>query len=65
MVTLLEKNDRRVWGRLSVEESGIELVYAKDYWDKDHVETSYIVFKDEFDAIDVLIRFHDELNEVN
>ena len=65
MVTLLEKNGRRVWGRLSVEESGIELVYAKDYWDKDHAETSYIVFKDEFGTIDVLIRFHDELSEVN
>ena len=65
MVTLLEKGGRRVWGRLDTEASGLELVYSADYLDQDHIETSYIVFKEEFNTIYLLIRFHSELSEVN
>lgn len=64
-VTLLEKSGKRVWGYLAVEVSGLELLYWEDYLDKDHIETSYILFKEEFNTIDLLLRFHSELTEAN
>ncbi len=45
MVTLLEKDAKRVWGHLAVETSGLELLYSEDYRDEDHIETSYILSK--------------------
>ena len=65
MVTLLEKNDKRVWGYLAVETSGLELLYSEDYKDEDHIETSYILFKEEYDRIYILLRLHSELSEEN
>ena len=65
MVTLLEKDGKRVWGHLVVETSGLELLYSEDYLDQDHIETSYILFKDEYDMIYLLLRFHSELSEAN
>ncbi len=65
MVTLLEKDGKRVWGHLAVETSGLELVYSEDYRDEDHIETSYILFKEEYNNIYLLLRFHDELSEAN
>ena len=47
MVTLLEKDGKRVWGNLAVETSGLELLYSEDYSNQDHIETSYILFKEE------------------
>ena len=51
MMTLLEKDGKRVWGNLAVEASGLELVYSEDYLDKDHIETSYILFKEEYNSL--------------
>ena len=65
MVTLLEKDGKRVWGNLAVEASGLELVYSEDYLDKDHIETSYILFKEEYNSIYLLLRLHSELSEEN
>jgi len=65
MVTLLEKGGKRVWGHLDIEASGLELLYSEDYLDQDHIETSYILFKEEFNTIYLLLRFHSELSEVN
>jgi len=65
MVTLLEKDGKRVWGHLAVETSGLELLYSEDYLDEDHVETSYILFKEEYDRIYLLLRLHSELSEEN
>jgi len=65
MVTLLQKNDKRVWGYLSVETSGLELLYEKEFRNEGHVETSYILFKEEYDDIFLILRFHDELSEEN
>ena len=65
MVTLLEKSGKRVWGHLAVEASGLEFLYSADYLDEDHIETSYILFKEEFNTINLLLRFHSELTEVN
>lgn len=65
MVTLLEKDGKRVWGYLAVEASGLELLYSEDYQDQDHIETSYILFKEEYNKIYLLLRFHNELSEAN
>jgi len=65
MVTLLEKGGKRVWGHLAIETSGLELLYSEDYQDQDHIETSYILFKEEYDGIYLLLRFHSELSEEN
>jgi len=65
MVTLLEKDGKRVWGYLAVETSGLELLYSEDYRDEDHIETSYILFKEGYDNIYLLLRFHSELSEEN
>ncbi len=65
MVTLLEKDGKRVWGNLAVEASGLELLYSEDYRDEDHIETSYILFKEEYDRLYLLLRFHSELSEAN
>ena len=64
-ITLLQKDGKRVWGHLVLEMSGLELLYSEDYWDQDHIETSYILFKEEFNTIYLLLRFHDELSEAN
>jgi hypothetical protein len=41
------------------------LLYSEDYRDQGHIETSYILFKEEFNTIYLLLRFHDELSEAN
>ncbi|MFH1552243.1 MAG: hypothetical protein ABID83_01200 [Candidatus Omnitrophota bacterium] len=61
----LEKNDEKtVWGRLCVENSGLELVYAQPYTDKkeNHVETSYILYKSEYRQIKTLVRYIEDLD---
>lgn len=65
MVTLLEKDGKRVWGYLAVETSGLELVYSEGHQNKEHKEYSYILFKEEYDRINLLLRLHSELSETN
>jgi hypothetical protein len=66
MVTLQETSDKVVWGKLRVENTGLEFIYPEKHKDKDgHDETSYILYKYEYPNIAALIRFHDELNERN
>ena len=65
MATALFKNGKRVWGRLVVETSGLEFCYRGNYWDEDHVETSFIVYKEEYGNLYALLRFHDDLTERN
>ncbi len=62
LTTMQEKSGKRVWGSLRVEPTGIEFCYEGDYWDRDHIETSFIVYKQEFPALWALFRFHDELD---
>lgn len=63
-VTLEETTGKTIWGKLRVENTGLELVYSAPHKDEQgHDETSYIVYKYEFPNIQALIRFHDELSE--
>jgi len=64
LVTLEETTGKIIWGKLSVENTGFELVYSTKHKDKSgHDETSCILYKHEYLNIQALIRYHDELNE--
>jgi hypothetical protein len=66
MVTLEETSGKTIWGKLRVENTGLELVYPSTYRDEDgHDEKSYILYKYEYPNIAALVRFHDELSERN
>ncbi|MBN1796527.1 MAG: hypothetical protein JW804_07635 [Sedimentisphaerales bacterium] len=64
LVNLDRVDDKRIFGKLRVENTGIEFLYQTVYEDKDgHDESSYILYKHEFSKIQTLLRFHDELDE--
>jgi len=64
LVTLEEITGKIIWGKLSVENTGIELIYPTKHKDKSgHEETSYILYKQEYPNIQALIRYHNELSE--
>jgi len=66
MVTLEQTSGKTIWGRLRVENTGLEFVYPEKYKDRQgHDETSYILYKYEYPNIAVVVRFHDELSEQN
>ena len=66
MVTLEETSGRIVWGKLRVENTGLEFVYPQKHKDEDgHDEASYILYKYEYPNIGAVVRFHDELSESN
>ena len=66
MVTLEDISGKAIWGKLRVENTGLEFVYPKKHKDEEgHDETSYILYKYEYPNIGALIRFHDELSECN
>ena len=55
---------RQIWGRLHVEPTGIELIYASDHRDvQEHIETTYLLYKDEFPQIQAIYRYCDAMDE--
>ena len=65
-VTLQETSGKTIWGKLRVENTGLEFIYSSKHKDKDgHNEASYILYKYEYPNIMAVIRFHDELSERN
>ena len=66
MVTLEQTSGKRIWGKLRVENTGLEFVYPEKHKDQEgHDEASYILYKYEYPNIGAVIRFHDELSESN
>jgi len=66
MVTLEETSGKTVWGKLRVENTGLEFVYSSKHEDQQgHYETSYILYKYEYPNMAVLVRYHDQLSERN
>jgi hypothetical protein len=66
MVTLEDTAGKTIWGKLRVENTGLEFVYPEKQKDEDgHEEASYILYKYEYPNIGSVIRFHDELSEHN
>ena len=66
MVTLEKTSGKTIWGKLRVENTGLEFIYPQKYKDEQgHDETSYILYKYEYPKIEAVIRFLDELSEQN
>ncbi len=65
MVTIVMDDGKKVWGNLTLEASGLELEYAREYRHSGHLETSYMLFKDEFSEVHLFLRFHSDLTEKN
>ncbi|MHC4477953.1 MAG: hypothetical protein ACYTEL_20140, partial [Planctomycetota bacterium] len=62
MVTAEDTTGKAIWGRLKVENTGLEFVYSQKHQDADgHYETSYILYKHEYARIAALLRYHDQL----
>ncbi|MCK9554479.1 hypothetical protein M0R36_01465 [bacterium] len=63
-VTVITKDMKTIWGRLKAEHSSLELFYPDVYRDEkdNHIETSYIIYKNEFAGILMLVRFLGRLN---
>jgi hypothetical protein len=60
-VTLERLDGRLVWGEMAMYPTGIELIYRSDVQDEYHVETSYLLYKDEFPQIQAIYRYCDEM----
>lgn len=62
-VTLEKTGGKAVWGKLRVENSGMELIYPEPYTDKagGHIETTFILYKSEYGQIKRLVRYIDSL----
>jgi hypothetical protein len=66
MVTLEQKSGKTIWGKLRVENTGLEFMYSEKHKDQEgHDEASYILYKYEYPEIIAVIRFHDMLSEQN
>ena len=66
MVTLEQKSGETIWGKLRVENTGLEFVYSEKHKDPDgHDESSYILYKYEYPEILAVVRFHDMLSVQN
>ena len=64
LVTLEDVSGKLIWGRLEVENTGIEMVYTEIHEDSDgHNEKSFLMYKNEFDQIQAFARFHDDLSD--
>lgn len=64
LVTLEKTSGKEIWGKLRVENTGLELVYPNKHKDQDgHIETSYILYKKEYPNIQAIIRYYDELDD--
>jgi tetratricopeptide (TPR) repeat protein len=61
-VTLEMVDGRLVWGNMRLHPTGIELIYKSDVQDEYHIETSFILYKDEFPRIQALYRYLDEID---
>jgi hypothetical protein len=66
LVGLEEKSGRLIYGKLRVENTGLELSYPEKHRNRaGDEEASYILYKSEYPNIQTLIRYHDELSEEN
>ena len=63
LITLEKTGEKTIWGKLRVENTGLELVYENLHKDNDgHNEASYILYKQEYSNIQALVRFHEKLS---
>ncbi len=57
---------KRIWGKLNLFSNAIELIFSRPYTNRrKNLLTSYIIFSEQMNDIDVIFRFHDELTPKN
>ncbi len=64
-VTLQLADGKSVWGELKVEPTGLEIFYRQAVRDDHHLESSYLLYAEEFPQIRAIFRFVDELSPEN
>ncbi len=62
-VTVECADGKIIWGKMDLASTGLELRYANSVRDENHVESSYILYADEFAGIQAIYRYIDELDE--
>lgn len=62
-VTVECADGKIIWGKMDLASTGLELRYANSVRDDNHVESSYILYADEFAGIQAVYRYIDELDE--
>lgn len=62
-VTVEKKNNHIVWGEMHVYSTGFEMVYKSDVQDEYHLETSYILYRNEFEEIQAIYRYTRDLDD--
>ena len=65
LVNVELKDGKLIWGILRLEATGLELVYKEAYLDKadNHIETSFVLYKNEFSNIRCITCYLDDLDE--
>lgn len=64
-VTIERTDDKIVWGVLEVEPSGLELIYRDNVQDAKHIESSYVLYGEEYKDIQAIYRYADQLTPEN
>ena len=60
-VTVEKKSGRIIWGNLHLFAAGVELEYKTNVQDQAHIETSYLLYKEEYKDVQAFYRYADEL----
>jgi hypothetical protein len=61
--TLERTNGKLVWGVMRLEPTGMEFSYSNTVQDENHIEASYLLYAAEYDEIQALYRYADNLSE--
>ena len=61
-ITLERANGRVIWGVMNLESTGMELRYPDSVQDEQHIESSYILYAAEYDDIQAIYRYADQLS---
>ncbi len=60
-ITVERKDNRIIWGDMHLQPTGFEMVYRSDVQDEDHMEASYVYYKDEYSDIQAIYRYARDL----
>lgn len=64
-ITLERVDGKHVWGKMELESTGLELRYRGTIQDESHIESSYILYSEEYKDIRAIFRYVDDLTEEN
>lgn len=62
-VTLEKTGGKLVWGVMRLEPTGMEFTYPDSVQDENHIESTYLLYADEYSEIQALYRYEDSLSE--